>query len=235
MNYTIFGRTPLSCTTVSAKRGPHCRNWNVNSICCCSKHRSLRRRQSGERIWPIVNQVHTRKARIASGLPPLISTGSPRHWAKSFLVAQCRKDWYGQASRTTRLAQTSDCATEPKASTGACVMDAQTDDFATAAKASNGGAFGVAKLYCAKHWHGDRFPQHRTATLVCQIMLTELRQTILKVTENARVASLASSLVLYAKYAEAAASAALSFPPAVPTSSRRLRMHSPSCPWEDRI
>ena len=58
----------------------------------------------------------------------------------------------------------------------------QTDDSATAEKASNGGACGVAKLYCAGNWHGDRLQQHHPPTLVSQIMLTEVRQTILKVT-----------------------------------------------------
>jgi hypothetical protein len=54
---------------------------------------------------------------------------------------------------------------------------------ATESRASNGGAFGVAKLYCAGKRDGDRFAQHSAATQVCQIMLTEVRQIILKVTE----------------------------------------------------
>jgi len=40
----------------------------------------------------------------------------------------------------------------------------------------------VAKLYYAEDRLGDRFPQHGAPALVCQIMLTEVRQTILKVT-----------------------------------------------------
>jgi hypothetical protein len=59
---------------------------------------------------------------------------------------------------------------------------AQTDDCATEPKACNGGAFGVAKLYCVGKRHGDRFPQDRGEAQVCQIMLTELRHLILKVT-----------------------------------------------------